>query len=834
MKNIVKIFAAAAALVSAFACAPEYITPDKTQLPEAGKLTPEITVDQATNYVTFSIKETGVVPMWIFGEDKVDGKANKKYAYTGNGITLRMRDAGTHTVELKAYNANGVSLGSKMVEYTLENTYRDPFDPAPYYQTLSVQDWYWLCDEDDHFGCGGAKGTNEYSADRYGLNWWAAKANEKAGFSMYDDVLSFTADGKYKFNPGDGKTYVNKDSGFKPEFKTGDEDYVVDIDAFECDYTVENAWNDAGIEEIYLVLPEGKNLSYIPNPEMLKEARYQILDITKKKVTFIADQGSISWRYVFGPKGAVPGLDYESAANLWKPADAEGGSTIGYYYAPGWNKIADPETTHNDDTYTFAFPAATSEQWQAQVFMTPTQNIAVSASKEYAISCLIQTNKDLPGVTIKFTQDGDDNNFLCADRVAVPAGKEFLYMVKGVTLSGGKDADALKLVLDFGGNADDTKVSVRRLTVMEYTAPSAAINDVPFAGGKADLSLTKGEAISLVGIEPTWWDPDFFEDGKFIAESGDYRIYNNESWLKVVPMSGGETASWDNGKALWIIGTGIHKPQENAEPGWTTDEKVDLPFAKNGNKYQLTAYITGPNFKVFGQANWGFEVGGDMYSSVEANDYLSINGFPNGAASDNGNIWSGDAFVEGWYVMTITDNGDGTFAFACDKKKETFYDIEGETNLYRKATITPELWYSPASWAGGLNPEYEIGANNDFSVVIPAETGGQEWMGQNKLHTGIATSNEKIYDFCCTLLCNEDVTVTIKLTGNPEGEGDPHAFFYDGNVQLEAGVPFTYKKAKISQAQSNNDFTVIFDFGRVPVGKTVSATQICFQEHMEK
>ncbi|MCQ2142313.1 MAG: hypothetical protein MJY83_08200, partial [Bacteroidales bacterium] len=75
---------------------------------------------------------------------------------------------------------------------------------------------------------------------------------------------------------------------------------------------------------------------------------------------------------------------------------------------------------------------------------------------------------------------------------------------------------------------------------------------------------------------------------------------------------------------------------------------------------------------------------------------------------------------------------------------------------------------------------------------------------------------------------------TIKLTGNPEGEGDPHAFFYDGNVQLEAGVPFTYKKAKISQAQSNNDFTVIFDFGRVPVGKTVSATQICFQEHMEK
>lgn len=838
MKKTIKYFAAVAASLLAFSCTPDFPSPDQNGVPSITDIHPVIVEDQETNYVTFSIQETGVVPMWIFGEDKVDGKDNKKYAYTGNGIKLRIREAGDHEVELKVYNRNGVSLGSTKCTYHLDNTYRDPFDPAPYYQNLASHDWYWLNDEPDHFGCGGAKGTNDYSADRYGLNWWAAEPNAKAGLSLYDDILTFTADGKYTFNPGDGKTYVNKDSGYKPEFKTSDDDYVVDIDGFECDYYVENDWNAAGIEEIYLVLPEGKNLSYIPNPEMLANPRYQILNLNKKKATLIADQGSIAWRYVFGPKGVIPGLDYDSADNLWKPADAEGATTIGYYYAPGWEQIADPETVHEGDTYTFTFPEATGDQWQAQVFITPTENIPAYAEKEYAISCLIQTNKDLPGVTIKYTQDGDDDNFLCAERVAVPAGKEFLFMVKGVTLTKGIDAEAMKLVLDFGGNEADTKVSIRRFSVMEYVAPSASINGVPFAGGAADLSFTKGEAVTVEGIELGYIDPDFFEGEAgsltFAAEDGDYRVYNMDGFLKVVPMNGGEPATWENGKALWIIGTGLYKTPESGEPGWNTDPKKDLPFAKNGNKYQLTVYVTGPNFKVFGQPNWGMEVAGDMYTSVEANGYFSINGFPGGAASDNGNIWSGESFEEGWYIITLTDNGDDTYAFAADKKKETYYDIEGATNLYRSATITPEIWYTGADWSGGIFPEYEIGENNDFIATMPAGIGGEEWKGQNKLHTGVATSSEKIYDFCCTLVCNEDCTVTIKLTGNPEGDGDPHAFFYDGKVQLTADEPLVYRRDKISQSESNGDFTVIFDYGRVPAGATVSATQICFQEHMER
>ena len=44
-------------------------------------------MDQETNYVTFVMNNKGVVPVWIFGDQKIDGKASKKYSYTDNNVT---------------------------------------------------------------------------------------------------------------------------------------------------------------------------------------------------------------------------------------------------------------------------------------------------------------------------------------------------------------------------------------------------------------------------------------------------------------------------------------------------------------------------------------------------------------------------------------------------------------------------------------------------------------------------------------------------------------------------------------------------------------------------
>ena len=144
-----------------------------------------------------------------------------------------------------------------------------------------------------------------------------------------------------------------------------------------------------------------------------------------------------------------------------------------------------------------------------------------------------------------------------------------------------------------------------------------------------------------------------------------------------------------------------------------------------------------------------------------------------------------------------------------------------------------ETWYSPSDWSGGITPDYEVIAGNGITVTIPDGVGGGEWMGQTKLKSHIASSSEKEYDLSVTLLADEDMTVTIKLTNDPEENDDIHAFFYDGQVNLKAGEPLVYRRHNLKQAVSGDNVMLIFDFGRSPVGSTVTASDIIFQEHMD-
>ena len=90
--KIFKYMALALAAVVTMGCVEEYMEPDPNKVPSASDLQVKIDVDQATNYVTFTMKNQGVVPMWIFGDQKIDKSANTRYAYTANGVSLRSRD----------------------------------------------------------------------------------------------------------------------------------------------------------------------------------------------------------------------------------------------------------------------------------------------------------------------------------------------------------------------------------------------------------------------------------------------------------------------------------------------------------------------------------------------------------------------------------------------------------------------------------------------------------------------------------------------------------------------------------------------------------------------
>lgn len=376
MKTTLKYIALSMSAALMAACSPDYITPDQAKLPQAADFDVQVEVNQETNYVTFNMNNNGIVPVWIVGATDPIDNANgskvtgKNYAYTGNGLLLRFRDEGKHTVEVKAYNAHGISVGSQMVEFTLNNTYRDPFDPAPYIKALSdgsTKTWEWNHTVAGHFGCGPFGGT--------GTEWWSAGAEEKKDWSLYDDKITFGADGSYIYDPGDGQLYVNANSGIKSEYATG-EDYLVPWEKTTATYSVESNWNDAGVEEIYITLPKGTPMSYVADQTELDDPRYLVLESKpadmKKCLKLVANlktsgnPDGIAWHYEFVKEGSAGGdvTDplYGKTSKTWV-LDSEANGHIGCgpdqanaagWWAAGPNEKAgfglyDDEITFYDD-----------------------------------------------------------------------------------------------------------------------------------------------------------------------------------------------------------------------------------------------------------------------------------------------------------------------------------------------------------------------------------------------------------------------------------------------------------------------------------------------------
>ena len=651
MKTIWQSIAIAALAVAAAACTPEYPVPNAAALPQASALDVTITVDEQTNYVTFEMNNKGVVPVWIFGDQKIDGKASKRYAYTENGISLRFRDAGEYTVEVKAYNANGLSQGSLVRTFSLPNTYRDPFDPTPYIKAVSgdgSQDWVWNSTEDGHFGCGETVDNPK--------GWWSCEANGKKGF-LYDDVFTFSSNGQYTFTPGDGMAYANKGSEYSTESKTADEDYLFPAETKTTTYSFENNWNDAGIEEIYMVLAPGSILSYVPHKSLVEEPRFLVTESKtsnmKKKLQLVAfvhtpdNPNGIAWYYEFVPKGSNPGA-------------------------------ADP-------LYGFD-------------------------SKVWVL----------------------DNE---------SAG----YMGCGP---------------DFGN-----------------------------PGGWWSAAPHEKDSYGVVDDELT-----FFANGKYVFDPGE---------------GGMVYCNWESG---W-------RPDGYYSGDGSTD--YDAPAERMESTYVLGSDATGDYIEL---------PAGVLYGYIPKPQVLS----------ETNRLYIKELTANKLFVVANFEGISWQFIYRprdgqVDPQPEpepvkpldpTHYDLNGDTNLWKAASLDVETWYSGGDWSGGITPDYEITAGNGIKVTVPDGVGGSEWMGQTKLKSGIATSADKEYDFSVTLLADEDMTVTIKLTNDPEGADDVNSFFYDGQVKLTAGEPLVYRRHNIRQSVSGDNVMLIFDFGRSPIGSQIEAHRV--------
>lgn len=161
------------------------------------------------------------------------------------------------------------------------------------------------------------------------------------------------------------------------------------------------------------------------------------------------------------PSAPVTWCDPSSDLNLWNAAQ----STMEFYYATGsdWSPLPAPEFFEDGNYYELDLPTATVAQWQAQVKYHTL--MATTADKNYDFRITFESSTDHGGITVKLTDDGDDNNFYMAEQVSVSANSEQTFSFVNMP---GKDIAKLMLVLDFGGNADGTHVVIKDIIFQEH------------------------------------------------------------------------------------------------------------------------------------------------------------------------------------------------------------------------------------------------------------------------------------------------------------------------------------------------------------------------------
>lgn len=190
---------------------------------------------------------------------------------------------------------------------------------------------------------------------------------------------------------------------------------------------------------VYSVECKVKNANGISDGSVMKE-----FEIEKTKMTGFA------------------GFVEDSEFNLFKGAEL---SVASWYYAPGWTPTADPSYTYQKGAFTVSLPEATTDQWQAQMHVTVSPDLVLSADKTYDFSMIITSTMAHPGITVKVQQDGNDKNYIDEQRVAFEANEP-----KTVWFSnkGGVDISKLKFAFDFGGNAAGTDITLESFVIKDH------------------------------------------------------------------------------------------------------------------------------------------------------------------------------------------------------------------------------------------------------------------------------------------------------------------------------------------------------------------------------
>ena len=459
------------------ACSPEdFSGADPNGVPTVSGTDFQMTVDQETNQMIATYTPApGTYPIWIM---------NGTQYSTLQEVGYQNPEAGDYTIELKLGNRNGFSQGTVSKTFTFNET---KVDYSADFRRITGKEWRIANKEVAHMGCGPA-GTA-------GTEWWSAQPNDKKDFGVYDDRITFTADtrkgGTYSYSAGaDGKTYVNTGTtkwGSEPadfDAVIGDQTTTWSFEVYE--------WQDAEgnvSKQTYIQLAANTAFPYISSDAQYENPKFRIETLTATKMVLVYDapDRSIAWRFILTSAAderlvEEQGFDANSDFNLWKGVTPD----ATFYFAPNWSpdRTAEMQATYTDkgNDYSVTVPDAAFDRWQAQMHLHTT-GVETSAANHYDFSCIFVADADIDGVTVKVTNEADNEAIIDVDNISLKAGKEYVFWKSDVE---GKDLSPVKIVFDFGHATGATNISVSNIVLKDHANNDGTIVSGEGEGGGDD------------------------------------------------------------------------------------------------------------------------------------------------------------------------------------------------------------------------------------------------------------------------------------------------------------------------------------------------------------
>ena len=808
MKNLFKYsIGALFAGLAMTACSPEdFSGADPNGVPTVSGTDFQMTVDQETNQMIATYTPApGTYPIWIM---------NGTQYSTLQEVGYQNPEAGDYTIELKLGNRNGFSQGTVSKTFTFNET---KVDYSADFRRITGKEWRIANKEVAHMGCGPA-GTA-------GTEWWSAQPNDKKDFGVYDDRITFTADtrkgGTYSYSAGaDGKTYVNTGTtkwGSEPadfDAVIGDQTTTWSFEVYE--------WQDAEgnvSKQTYIQLAANTAFPYISSDAQYENPKFRIETLTATKMVLVYDapDRSIAWRFILTSAAderlvEEQGFDANSDFNLWKGVTPD----ATFYFAPNWSpdRTAEMQATYTDkgNDYSVTVPDVAFDRWQAQMHLHTT-GVETSAANHYDFSCIFVADADIDGVTVKVTNEADNEAIIDVDNISLKAGKEYVFWKSDVE---GKDLSPVKIVFDFGHATGATNISVSNIVLKDHANNDGTIVSGEGEGGGDDKPTMDWNYEAGSNL---WKAVD---DGTLFADFGYW--FADDGWGELPNQP---VASHDGDAYELTLPEGMGGSQWQGQ--FHIDTKLTASAAKTYNFYFV------------------METDNDCPGvTVKLTDSGDSNFFCEGRHDVKGD----EPFIFKLEGATLKDGVDATairlfFDFGGSpagthvKISKIYFEeavslkYDDADNLWKgvdDGSVASEFgyWFADDSW--GELPNQPVATHNGdtYEITIPEGMGGSQWQGQFHIDTKLTASAAKQYHFQLVMEADDNCPgVTIKLTD----AGDSN-FFCEGRHDIKADEPYVYtlKNATLKDGTDADAIRLFFDFGGSPVGAHVKISKIIFKE----